>query len=590
MDHGPASTPRDYRRSRKLRYSLAVTIAPSTTRMIEQSVDVLSDHKDEWAGMAIGERIRLLDSLRRRADFAAGRWVQSCVDAKGLSDDQAGEEWLQGPYAILRAASALRTSLERLARGQTTYKPSWVRKGADGRAIVRALPVEWFEPLLLSGYRMDVWMDPAVTPANLAAHTASFYRRPASFGRVCGILGAGNVASIPPLDALYKLYVEGQVIALKLNPVNQYLGPIFEEIFHDFIERGWLRVLYGGPETGAELVDQPLVDTLHITGSATTHDFIVFGSGPEAEERKRRNEPFLKKSMSSELGGVSPFIVVPGPWTTADLRFQAENFVTQKLINGGFNCIAAQVIVLSNPWEGSNRFVEQVHRVIAQQPSRPAYYPRGDNRREMIAAQPGAITLGVSPTTHLKDVDPDEAHAAFTDEFFSAAFVSTRLPKLDPGEFLDAAIDFANDRLEGSLGAVVIAHPATIRALGERFEQAVGRLRYGAIGVNVWSAFNFLQPRASWGAFPGNSLNSIGSGIGVVHNALMFDHPEKTVARGPFRPVPGAWLAGEFHVSPKPPWYLTSRTGANTSERFTRFAADHNPRHLPGLFASALRG
>ncbi len=43
------------------------------------------------------------------------------------------------------------------------------------------------------------------------------------------MLGAGNVASIPPMDALYKMFVDGNVCLVKLNPVNEYLGPFYEE-------------------------------------------------------------------------------------------------------------------------------------------------------------------------------------------------------------------------------------------------------------------------------------------------------------------------------------------------------------------------
>ncbi len=148
-------------------------------------------------------------------------------------------------------AGALIRSLARVERGQTTYKPGWVSAGADGQAQVRVFPVEWWEPLLLSGYRLDVSMQSGITPANLAEHTARFYRDPPPAGRVCAVLGAGNIASIPPLDVLYKLYAEGQVVALKLNPVNDYLGPIYSEIFSDFIDRGFLRLFYGGNDTGA---------------------------------------------------------------------------------------------------------------------------------------------------------------------------------------------------------------------------------------------------------------------------------------------------------------------------------------------------
>ena len=321
-----------------------------------------------------------------------------------------------------------------------------------------------------------------------------------------------------------------------------------------------------------------------------THDLIVFGDGVEGAERRRSNNPVMQKPISSELGGVSPFIVIPGPWTEADLRFHAENFVTQKLLNGGFNCIAAQVVVLPEAWPMSDRFLEHVYEIIAAQPPRLAYYPGGDERRQAIANRPGAITVGASPCTYLDDVDHTHPDRGFREEFFSAAFVTTRLPGSDPGTYLDNAIRFANDTLEGTLGANLVIHPATKAELDERFLAAVARLRYGAIAVNTWTAFNFLQPRAPWGGFPGHTLNDVGSGIGVVHNALMFDRPEKTVSTGPFRPIPRAWTAGEFHVSPRPPWFLTSPTGAITAARFARFAADHSAMRLPAIFASALRG
>ncbi|HEX5671124.1 MAG TPA: aldehyde dehydrogenase family protein, partial [Acidimicrobiia bacterium] len=567
----------------------SMTLATSDAA-IDQSLEVLSGHKDEWATLAIGERIRLLDDLIRRTDLAASRWAAAGAGAKGLSRGQMGEEWLMGPYGLLRAATALRSSLQRIAKGINTYDDRWVRQGADGRAIVKVLPVEWFEPVLLSGFRIDVWMEPLVTPNNLAEHTASFYKTPSPVGRVCGILGAGNVSSIPALDALSKLYVEGQVAAVKFNPVNDYLGPIFEEIFGGFIQRGWIRFLYGGAETGARLVEHPLVDTVHITGSTATHDRIVFGRGSAGEDRRRFNSPLMNKPISSELGGVSPFIVIPGPWTEADLRFQAENFVTQKLVNGGFNCIAAQVMVLPEAWPLSERFVEHVHELMSAQPPRLAYYPGADERRQNVADRSGALTVGASPCTYVDGTDHTDDDPAYREEFFSAAFVTTRLPGNDAAAYLENAIDFANTRLDGTLGANLVIHPATRSEFGDGFEAALAKLHYGAIAVNTWTAFNFLQPRAPWGAFPGQSLDDVGSGIGLVHNALMFDRPEKTVATGPFRPVPRAWLVGEFHLSPRPPWFVTCPTGALTAERFTRFAADHSPSHLPGIFASALRG
>ena len=61
---------------------------------------------------------------------------------------------------------------------------------------------------------------------------------------------------------------------------------------------------------------------------------------------------------------------------------------------------------------------------------------------------------------------------------------------------------------------------------------------------------------------------------------VLLDRVERSVVRGPFRPFPhsaGALTGrGRFSVLPKPPWFVTSRTGAAVSEGFTRFRMDGN--------------
>jgi len=101
--------------------------------------------------------------------------------------------------------------------------------------------------------------------------------------------------------------------------------------------------------------------------------------------------------------------------------------------------------------------------------------------------------------------------------------------------------------------AAVLTYDATVD-LRQNFtrdhdavERAVADLRYGAIGVNVWHALAFVMGTTSWGAYPGHLPTDIQSGSGVVANALMFDRPQKSVVRGPFR------------SRPKPPWSFTTR-------------------------------
>jgi hypothetical protein len=80
------------------------------------------------------------------------------------------------------------------------------------------------------------------------------------------------------------------------------------------------------------------------------------------------------------------------------------------------------------------------------------------------------------------------------------------------------------------------------------------------------------------------------SGIGVVHNALMFDRPQKTVVFAPFRPFPRSVAHRELALFPKPPWFLDNKTSESTVRKLTEFAANPSGRRLPALLASALRG
>lgn len=156
--------------------------------------------------------------------------------------------------------------------------------------------------------------------------------------------------------------------------------------------------------------------------------------------------------------------------------------------------------------------------------------------------------------------------------------------------YLDGAVAFANDTLAGTLGANIIAHPSTIRALGSRFDRAVADLRYGTIGINTWSAFGFLIPRAPWGAFPGHTRRDIGSGTGFVHNALLLVKPERTVVTAPFGPFHRALSTREFHMAPRPFWFVEHRNAATAAERLTRYAGDPSWKHFPSLVGAAIRG
>ena len=83
------------------------------------------------------------------------------------------------------------------------------------------------------------------------------------------------------------VFLENQVVLLKMNPVNDYLGPLIEEAYRPLIERGFLKLVYGGAKEGAYLCKHKSVDVIHMTGSDKTFDTIMFGVGEDGEKNKK---------------------------------------------------------------------------------------------------------------------------------------------------------------------------------------------------------------------------------------------------------------------------------------------------------------
>ncbi|MEU6577281.1 aldehyde dehydrogenase family protein [Streptomyces sp. NPDC046805] len=555
--------------------------------MLDRDLAVLRAHARSWVTTPLSAKRELLERLREAVAEVAAEWVAASCRGKGIDCGRpaAGEEWLSGPYALLGAADALIRLLSLLEAGRNPFDRVVTRALPGGQLAVRIFPYS-VRDLTLPGYSGEVWLRPGVTLDEAKAGIAARLRDTELPGEVGLVLGAGNINSIPALDALSKLYQDNAVVLIKLNPVNAYLEPVLRRVFAGFIEHGFLRITSGDAQTGAHLVGHPEVDTVHLTGSRASHDAIVFGPGEEGERRRAQRKPLIAKPVTSELGGVGPAIVLPGRWSEAALRLQARHIAAQRLHNSGFNCIATQIVVLPDDWPQADRFLHHLREALHDAPVRPGYYPgAADRQRNAVDSHTQSELLGGDPAvprTLLADLDPDDPDtAAFRTEYFGPVLGVTRLPGGTPAEFLDRAVDFCNDHLAGDLGAGLIADPRTMRALGPALDDAVARLRYGTVAVNCWVGLIYALPRATWGAFPGHDIYDAGSGVGLVHNALLLDpaHVERTVGRGPFRP----W--------PTPPWFVDNRNAHTIGRHMTRFAAQPSlakalPAALSALFSS----
>lgn len=553
--------------------------ATASADPIDLQLQALHEGAKRWTTLPTSERIGLLVAMRERTAAAAERWAAAAAQAKGLTGTPlAGEEWISGPWALLYALNRYIQTLEEIERhGSPRLAPSRVRSRADGQIVADVFPESLWDTLLLSGVRAEVWMQGGVTAENLAETMGVWYRSPVRTPHVCLVLGAGNIASIPPLDVLYKLLADGSVCILKMNPVNAYLGPIFEDIFSPLVDGGFVRFAYGGAEVGRYLCEHALVDEIHITGSDKTHDAIVFGS-EETAKRKAENRPVLNKPITSELGNVSPTIVVPGPWTDADFRFQAENIVTQKLHNGGFNCIASQVLILPEDWDGTAKLVAEIEALLARLPDRPAYYPGAAARRDRlrmghtIVREFGRSDETFTARTMVCASSGDHDDIVFGTEAFSSLLAYTAIEGATDA-YLERAVHFANETLWGTLGANLIVHPKTMREHAAACDKAIAALRYGCVAVNAWTGVGFLLTQTTWGAFPGHTIDDVRSGIGVVHNSHLFSRAQKSVVYAPFAPFPRSLAGYGGALLPKPPWFVTNRKADRIGRALCRFEA-----------------
>ncbi len=565
------------------------TPIPSSQGRMDVAVAQLRQAAKGFAQLSIDQRITLAESMQAGYMQAAERSVLAGCKAKGITPGSPGEaeEWATGPWSTVRQLRLIVESLRALQKtGNTPI--GRVSRTAVGNLAVNVFPNNAIDGMLFKEVTVDVHMMPHVTESSLEADRAKFYKQPDHQGRVALVLGAGNIAAIGVMDVLTKMFNEGKVCLLKMNPVNAYLGPFIEEAFKEAINRHYLTVIYGGVEEGRHLVYHPDIDEVHLTGSDKTHDQIVWGPpGAEREARRAASEPLLRKQISSELGNISPVIIVPGPYTEKEIAFQAEAIASAMTMNASFFCNSAKMLVSPKGWAGSDAFLQAIQDVCAGVEPRQAYYPGAEDRWNALTRgrdnvthigkpQPGAL-----PWSFITGLDPDdENEVLFHEEPFCSVMSETRLGSADPVAFLGQAVDFCNSRLWGTLNVTLIVHPKSLKdpAVKTAFERAIDQLRYGTVAVNTFPGISFVFASPPWGAYPGATLDDIQSGTGFVHNTPMLEGIEKAVIRAPLT------------TFPKPGWFSGHKTAQTVTRRIVEMEENASWRKVPGIVWAAMRG
>ena len=560
---------------------------PSSAQKLDEAIARVRSGASRLLNLSLADRVSLARSMQAGYLDIAQESVHAACAAKGipLGTPLEGEEWTLGPWFVIRHLRLVQQSLLALQHTGNT-KVGELGRTTDGRLTAQVFPAGSIDGTLFKGVRVDVHFQQGLTEQQMHDSRARFYKGKTHDGRVALVLGAGNVNAIPSQDVITKIFNEGVACVLKMNPVNAYLGPYLERAYAGAIADGYLAVVYGGAEEGAYLTRHAGVDEIHITGSDRTYDQIVWGPpGAEREDRKRANRPVLDKPVTAELGGVSPVLVVPGPYTDKELGYQAEDVASGLTCNASFDCNANRVVVVPRNWTQRDQFLAALKQALERAADRQAYYPGARERFEGFTAKHattrfGGRVEGSLPWTLVSGLDSRAgSERLFTEESFAPIIVETAVGSADPVDFLREAVDFANDRLWGTLSAGLVVHPKTMkdRTTAAAVDQAIGRLRYGVVTVNAWSGLLFAFGTPPWGAHPSSNPADIQSGAGWVHNTPMLEGIEKAVMRHPIT------------ATPKPAYSLSHRSAHHLMPRMTAMEESASWMKVPAVLAAAMR-
>ena len=520
----------------------------------------LYSSQTRWLFSSPLDRIELVERCIATVAESARNWVDVACEIKHIPTNSQcrAEEIVAGPVVAMRYLRLMLRNLKALDKCVPPPLPGRLVQADNGRWQVPVMPVmrDLFDPVCFMNFQASVWLKSGICNEEAEAATHPVQQRMPTTSLV---LGAGNVTGIFAADVLGKIFQEQHVALVKMHPLMDPLRPVIEQAFSPQLEAGCLRIISGDATVGARATQHDLVDAVHITGSVAAHEAIIWGADPaERARRKQADEPLLDKPITSELGNVSPWIIVPGHYSSMQLQAQAENVAASITNNAGFNCVSTRALITWKHWPQREEFLSRLQAILSKLPRRVAYYPGALERFERFTGcefdgDESRDGLPELPWTLFRDVTPTESPLLCCEESFVPVCAEMPLDAADEFDFVGKATDFANDGLWGTLCATLTVPSAFRSSQRGRAElnAAIERLRYGTVCINQWPGIAFALLTLPWGGHPSGSIFDPQSGLGFVHNTFGLRAVEKTVLDGPLMVVPKPiWTAGHRHAEP----------------------------------------
>ena len=541
---------------------------------IDRNISKLRVNSAEFLNLDKANLISMLEQTVDNIKTISYYWASLSSEKKGhLTKSKEGEEWIGGPFSCIYA---LQYFIEYLQNDNGLD----ISKFDEKTKSYKVFPTKNIEKLLFPFLEGEIRFGKNLNFNQINEYRGFANRFNNNKPKITLILGAGNVSSIPVLDALFHMIAHKSVIYIKLNPVNDYLLPIFTQVFEPFISRGFMIITEGDMEASKYLTEHEGFQQTHLTGSNYTYENIVYGRTLSDKERSLKTLPKInKKPITTELGNVTPIIVHPGNWSRAEIRHQAKKIVTAKLNNSGFNCIAAQVIVLPKHWKHTDKLKRDIKYYLKKVGDTTSYYPgANENLNDLLQTENYEQINNLSCSTPFLVSDLDLEKEYGNKEVWSTALYFQELPYSTYENFCSKAVDYVNNELWGNLGVTVLIKNHKKKTNQDILNTYIEELKYGTVAINEWSALGFVIPTLPWGGYPGNKDNDIQSGQGYVHNALLFESPQKGI------------VYSRFRLSPliDPPWFVTNKKAHRIFKHLTYYQATKSKINLIKLIFSTL--
>ncbi len=541
---------------------------------IDRNINSLRVNSKEFSSIDNSKLISMLEECILNIKEVAYYWATVSSDNKGVSGTIAeGEEWLGGPFATVFGLQYYIDSLKNI------NKPLDSQLFNKETNTYKVFPNNFLEKIFFPFISAEIKFNKNIKYKELNEYRG-FAMRYKHDPSITLILGAGNVSCIPLLDAIFHLVAKRSVVYIKLNPVNEYLLPVYEKVFKNFISLGYMVITKGSLEESKYMSSHNGIDHIHLTGSDETYENIVYGKKLTDEEKKLKSlNKINNKSFSSELGNVTPIIIHPGKWTNNELKFQARKIVTAKLNNGGFNCISAQIVILPDSWKHTDKLIKYVKYYMNKIDDRLSYYPNSIDNLNKLEKDKNYERLNSEScaTPHLsREI---KAYSKYeTSEIWGTSIYFKKIKYNNENDYVKSVISYCNETLWGNLGATVLFKNYRSKKNKSFIKLYVNNLKYGTVAINEWSAIGFIIPTLPWGGYPGNKDNDIQSGKDFVHNSLFFESPQNGIVYSKFR----------MSRIIDPLWFVTNRKGKKVFKNLTYFQIDKSFINFIKLGLSAL--